>query len=63
MSEQLKHLVELGKTRCVVLQILPFDASAEAFINGMTSLFASHRRRRTSRHHEYPIQPQRSSLA
>ncbi|MFI1487371.1 Scr1 family TA system antitoxin-like transcriptional regulator [Streptomyces sp. NPDC020747] len=42
MSEQLKHLVELGKSRRVVLQVLPFAASAEAFINGMTALFAFH---------------------
>jgi transcriptional regulator with XRE-family HTH domain len=40
MAEQLKHLVDLGKNRRVVLQVLPFAASAEAFINGMTSLFA-----------------------
>lgn len=42
MAEQLKHLVDLGKNRRVVLQVLPFAASAEAFINGMTSLFAFH---------------------
>lgn len=42
MSEQLKHLVEAGKSRRVVVQVLPFAASAEAFINGMTSLFTFH---------------------
>lgn len=42
MSEQLKRLVELGKSRRVVLQVLPFVASAEAFINGMTTLFTFH---------------------
>ncbi|WP_231626977.1 helix-turn-helix domain-containing protein [Streptomyces apocyni] len=38
MGGQLRHLVNLGRTPLVVLQVLPFAASAEAFINGMTSL-------------------------
>ncbi|MFF3321956.1 Scr1 family TA system antitoxin-like transcriptional regulator [Streptomyces sp. NPDC002889] len=38
MEDQLRHMVEMARERRVLLQVLPFTAAADAFINGMASV-------------------------
>lgn len=38
MCEQLLHVAELGRTRRIMVQVLPFTAAAHAVVNGMASL-------------------------
>ncbi|MGH3310167.1 MAG: helix-turn-helix domain-containing protein [Streptomyces sp.] len=37
MREQLLHLVQLGRSHRIIVQVLPFSAAAHAVINGMAS--------------------------